>query len=277
MQWRNRRAECPLTFFTGKFLLTYQEKRGKEERGKKGKWGGKEGNLKGKRWKFENERGKGIKMSRGLFILLFSFRFLKPLKFVWGGQFLPGKIIFHAWKKSGKLNLPPLKKKIPLTPLTRWLLILVCVPGLALGVDREPWLLEMTRTMEEIMTWDMREIFSLNFAPEEEKPLIHLWALHVLWLCLACMVPLNHIQILYSFPYPCALIASKLVPLNSSILSPGVHFMEWTRGGGGDLLAINWWWGYVADPLFSTCSHPLTPFPWTHSHPVTLLFSMIHN
>ena len=31
-QWRNRRggAECPLTFFTGKFLLTYREKRGKE-------------------------------------------------------------------------------------------------------------------------------------------------------------------------------------------------------------------------------------------------------
>ena len=38
-------AEFPKTFFTRKFLLTYQEKRGKEERGKKGKWRGKEGKL----------------------------------------------------------------------------------------------------------------------------------------------------------------------------------------------------------------------------------------
>ena len=33
------------------------------------------------------------------------------------GQFVPGKVIFHAGKKSGKLTLPPLKD-IPLTPLS---------------------------------------------------------------------------------------------------------------------------------------------------------------
>ena len=71
-----------------------------------------------------------MKMSRGLLFYLFLFfvcfvclfvcffacHFLKPLKFVWG---LPkwtiflGKIIFHAWKKSGNLTLPPLKNIPP--------------------------------------------------------------------------------------------------------------------------------------------------------------------
>ena len=47
-QWRNRqgRRSATLTFFTRKFLLTYQEKGGKEEKCKKEKWGGKEGKLK---------------------------------------------------------------------------------------------------------------------------------------------------------------------------------------------------------------------------------------
>ena len=44
-----RGAECPLTFFNGKFLMTYREKLdGKEEEEKE--------NLKVERWKLENEQ-----------------------------------------------------------------------------------------------------------------------------------------------------------------------------------------------------------------------------
>ena len=56
-QWRNRRgwgwAECPLTIVTGprKFLLTYLEKRGKEERENEGKFEREEG-----KWKMEREK-----------------------------------------------------------------------------------------------------------------------------------------------------------------------------------------------------------------------------
>ena len=78
----------------------------------------KEGNLKGKRWKIENGRGKWRKWAEDLFfsfflsflfiyfiylfIYFFAFHFLKPLKFVWGlpnWQFLLGKSIFHVGKK----------------------------------------------------------------------------------------------------------------------------------------------------------------------------------
>ena len=50
-----------------KFLLTYRENGGKEERGKREKGEEKKENLKWMRWKIENGRGKDMKMRRGLF------------------------------------------------------------------------------------------------------------------------------------------------------------------------------------------------------------------
>ena len=60
--------DAPLTFFTRNFLLTYQVKRVKKERENREE---KKENLKGKRLKIENGRGKGMKMSRGLFCLFY--------------------------------------------------------------------------------------------------------------------------------------------------------------------------------------------------------------
>ena len=58
------------------------------------------------------------------FFFFLAFHFLKSLKSVWGlGQFLPGKSIFHAGKKSGKVTLPPpplLLENISLTSLGTW-------------------------------------------------------------------------------------------------------------------------------------------------------------
>ena len=111
----------PLTFFTGKFLLTYGKKRGKEERENEEEEKDKE------RLKTENGRVKSTKESRGLFFFFFpcSFSsFCLSLLNHWNlfgvyqnGQFLPEKGIFHAVKKSGKVTLPPLKN-IPLMLLS---------------------------------------------------------------------------------------------------------------------------------------------------------------
>ena len=71
--------------------------------------------------KYENEQ-------RIIFFFLFSFQFLKSLKFVWGlpkRKFLLGKL-FHAGKTSGKGTLPPLKN-IPLTPLAIIITIIIMV------------------------------------------------------------------------------------------------------------------------------------------------------
>ena len=89
-------GECPLTLLTGKFLLTYREKRSKE---KKGKWRRKEGKSKKGRWKIENGRGEKLEMRRWFFF--FALQFLKPLKWFLVyqyGNFLPEKA-FHAGKK----------------------------------------------------------------------------------------------------------------------------------------------------------------------------------
>ena len=170
MQWRNRRgrgggAECPLTFSPGNFLLTYHDaywkKRGEKERENweekkenlnleevenwKWKWaevpflerkgGGGNGeekkeNLKGKRWKIENGRGKSMKKSRGpfsfsfFFFFFFFFFFCLPLfettEICFGStkmdNFYQEKAYFKPGKKSRKVTLPPLKNT-PLTPL----------------------------------------------------------------------------------------------------------------------------------------------------------------
>ena len=121
MRLGDRVSECPLTLLTGKFLLTYREKRGKEkkengERRKikkreKGRW---------KCWKCKEENFENMERTfLFFFFFFFSFHFSKPLKFVlslpkW--EFSSGKKHFTPGKKIRKKWLPPLKN-IPLTPL----------------------------------------------------------------------------------------------------------------------------------------------------------------
>ena len=128
-QWRNRRGGRAWHFSTGNFLLTYREEGGKEESGKNGKWGRKEGKIwKGRGGKLKMVGEKVWKWAEDLFFFFFALRFLKPLKFVWGlpkWTILPGKIIFHAAKNLGKLTLPPLTN-IPLTSLESTFLYFQC-------------------------------------------------------------------------------------------------------------------------------------------------------
>ena len=83
-QWHNSRgggqgAECPPTLLTGKFLLTYGEKRGKEKRKNRKE---KEGKLKKEGGKRKMEGGKAIQnkveffffFSSSSFFLLFTFQ-----------------------------------------------------------------------------------------------------------------------------------------------------------------------------------------------------------
>ena len=106
---------APLTLLTGKFLLTYREKRGKE----KGKMGKKEGKSKKGRGKIENCTIWGFFCFCFFWGGLFS-RF-KTTEICFGstkmGIFYRAKA-FHAVKKSGKITLPPLKN-IHLTPLNK--------------------------------------------------------------------------------------------------------------------------------------------------------------
>ena len=85
--WGRGEQSTPLTFFTGKFLLPYQEKRGKEER-ENGEE--KKENLKGK-------KGRGGKLKTE------------------GKRYEYEQRIYHTGKKLGKLTLPPLKNS-PLMP-----------------------------------------------------------------------------------------------------------------------------------------------------------------
>ena len=106
---------------TGKFLLTYQEKRGNK---KKGKWSRKEGKLKKGRWKIENGRRKSYKMRRGSDLFFLCFSLFKVTEICFESTRIGisyREKAFHARKKtrekrSGKMTLPP-QKNIPLTPL----------------------------------------------------------------------------------------------------------------------------------------------------------------
>ena len=101
-------GECPLRFFTGKFLLTYWEKRGEE---KKWKWRTKGGKLYKWRWKIENGRGKKYANEQRTFS---AFHFLKQLKFVLGlpkWKFSTGKKCFTPAGKNQEKWLCPLWKK----------------------------------------------------------------------------------------------------------------------------------------------------------------------
>ena len=104
-------AGCPKppTLFTGKFLLTYREKRGKEKRENREE---KKENCKREGGKF-NMEGESIKISRWPF---FS-RFLNPLKFVWVYQ--NGNFYLERACQAEKSDFaPPPWKNIPLTPIT---------------------------------------------------------------------------------------------------------------------------------------------------------------
>ena len=124
-QWCNRRVgedPHPPRLLTGKFLLTYREKTGKE---KKGNGAEKKENLKreGGNWKkmkeekLQNqERGPCIFVCLFVcFVFVFGFffsTFQNPWNLFWiyqNGNFLPGKSISRR-EKSGKITLLPLKK-----------------------------------------------------------------------------------------------------------------------------------------------------------------------
>ena len=121
----------PKTLLTGKFLLTYWEKRGKE----KGKMERKRriiGKEKVENWIWKEEMLQNDKMRTQpfFFFFFFAFHFSKPLKFVLGlpkWEFSTGKKAFRARKKKQKkwlrplwkMTLPPLKN-IPLTLLPQY-------------------------------------------------------------------------------------------------------------------------------------------------------------
>ena len=110
-QWRNRQgSECPPPE-TSDWEIS-ADLQGKKRQGKKE-------NRKREGGKLKMERGKVTKWGENIF---FSFSLFTTTEICFGstkiGNFLPGKIISHREKKSGKMTLPPLKN-IPLTPLER--------------------------------------------------------------------------------------------------------------------------------------------------------------
>ena len=142
-QWHNSRwvgAESPLTLLTGKFLLTYWEKRGKEkrenrEKRRKIKKRRGDGKLKMEGWKvikWGEDHFLSFFCSLFLFLFLFvfflfvfclfvfAFHLSKPLKFVLGlpkWKFSIGKKNFTPGKNSGKKRTLPLWKIFLLCPL----------------------------------------------------------------------------------------------------------------------------------------------------------------
>ena len=107
----DRGQSAPQRLLSGKFLLTYREKRGKEKRGKGVKRGGRK-IAHGKIW---NGSRKSYKMRWGLF-LLFTFENDGNLFWVYhNGNFLPGKNISRRENNQEKW-LCPLRKICLLCP-----------------------------------------------------------------------------------------------------------------------------------------------------------------
>ena len=94
-QWRNIRVRVLL--LTGKFLLTYWEKRDKE---KKGKWSRREGKSKTGKWKIENGRRESYKTRRGFFFF-FGLSLFKTTKICFGSTKMQ---IFYWEKASGVIG-----------------------------------------------------------------------------------------------------------------------------------------------------------------------------
>ena len=124
-------AESPQRFLTGKFLLTYQEKRGKEKRKRDENWEEKKENCKMEGGKLEMEVVKVIesvddlffafhfwKWRKFVFLLLFTFENDENLFWVYqNGKFLLGKNI-SCWEKNLEKWLWPLRKICLLCPCT---------------------------------------------------------------------------------------------------------------------------------------------------------------
>ena len=114
-QWRNRRGaggQCaPQRHLTGKFLLTYQEKRGKEWMEKGVKWRRKKGKWKRKGGKLKWEEGKVPKWGRTFFFFLLTKIVLGLPKW----KFSTGKSILCREKNLEKW-LCPLRKSFLLCP-----------------------------------------------------------------------------------------------------------------------------------------------------------------
>ena len=105
----------PQRLLTGKFLLTYREKRGKEKRERGENWVEKVENWK---WKQENVRKRG----EDLFFFFFCFSLLKTTKICFGstkmGIFYREKA-FHAGKKIRKNDFAPSEKYACYAPDSR--------------------------------------------------------------------------------------------------------------------------------------------------------------
>ena len=117
-QWRNGGGEGPQRLLTGKFLLTYQEKRGKKKRGRVENGEEKKEIVKGKvgNWKWKEKMRRGPLL---FFFFFFALHFSKPLKFVLGlpkWKFSTRKQHFTPGNKSRKITLPP-QKNFPVMPL----------------------------------------------------------------------------------------------------------------------------------------------------------------
>ena len=114
LQWRNRRgggqgAEFPRDFWPGNFCWPI----GKEWQGKKGKWCRK-GKSKKERWKIENLKMEGGKVTKWGEDLFFFFTYQNHWNLFWvyqNGNFLTGKKAFHAGKKIRKNDFAPAPEK----------------------------------------------------------------------------------------------------------------------------------------------------------------------
>ena len=111
-QWRNRRGGRggrvpPQRLLTGKFLLTYREKRGKEKRERGENWVEKVENWK---WKQENVRKRGEDL---FFFFFFCFSLLKTTKIFFGSTkmwIFHREKSFQAGKKIRKNDFAPSEK-----------------------------------------------------------------------------------------------------------------------------------------------------------------------
>ena len=139
LQWRNR-GQCahsappPRHFSQGNFCWHMGKIESKDKRGNGGE---KKENYEREGGKVKKKKWKGKKYETlprppffffffffcGFFFFFFFFFLLFTFQNHWNlfrvyqnGKFLPGKIIFHAGSKSGKVTLPPMKN-IHLTPL----------------------------------------------------------------------------------------------------------------------------------------------------------------
>ena len=165
-QWRNRLgAECPQRLLTGKFLLTYWEKRGKEkrERGENGEEMKENFKREGGKLEMEVEKLWKIKEVRTFFFFFFfffAFHFWKRQKFgslFWiyqNGNFSTGKEHFTPGKKIRKNDFAPSEKYACYAPGK---LIILCIPP---SPARITLLVSGCHDLWNFNIWNMSHTFS---------------------------------------------------------------------------------------------------------------------